>query len=687
VEKPVTKRDFKKNPRAKFKPLGALTDREARAEAAALREGIEYHNDLYFVKNQPEISDSLYDKLFRRLQELEKRFPRLASKTSPTQRVGGQPRKDRQPVVHAAPMLSLHAAAGEEEVARFHALAQNNSGGQPVYYFLEPKFDGVSIELVYRDGVFEKAATRGDGHQGDDVSDNLRACRGFPRRLRRAGALPGFLSVRGEAFLTKRAFLKMNKQRVVENLEPFANPRNAVAGILHRLDTATDHLSVEVVVYEILKAERLKPAAQHEVWSQLAQWGFKNSRPVDRTNSLQGIRKYHQRLEEKRETLPFEIDGIVIKLDDLATAARLGTRHRSPRGALAWKFAPRQEITTLEDIVVQVGKSGMLTPVALLSPVDVGGVTVSRATLHNEREIRRKDIRPGDRVRIKRAGDVIPEVIERISVPRQRRGKEFHMPQKCPACGTAIVHEEANHFCPAGINCPGQLVCCLTHFASREALDIQGLGTKTARQLVEHDLVRDVSDLFRLRVKDLESLPGFAAGSAAKLHQAIQDAKRPRLDRFLYALAIRHVGQRTARLLARVFRSLRAVRETTEEEIARVAGPVVGRAVRQFFDLAANQRVLRRLEDSGMKVEDMPTPKAGQALTGKTFVFTGTLAGLTRDEAKEAVEARGGRAAASVSRKTDYVVAGANPGSKQSDAERLKIKIIEEREFRKIVGV
>jgi DNA ligase (NAD+) len=682
----MTKRDFKKHPRAKFAPVSALTERTARTEAMALREGIKYHNELYFEKNQPEISDTLYDQLFRRLQELEKWFPSLTSTTSPTQSVGGQPRKNRKTVVHAAPMLSLHVAANEEEVARFHATARNNSYHRPVHYFLEPKFDGVSIELVYQDREFAWAATRGDGHQGDNVSDNLKGCRGFPSRLRTSRALPRFLSVRGEAFLTKSVFLKLNKQRVVENLEPFANPRNAVAGILNRLEPAARQYVVEVVVYEILKIDGRKPAAQHKVWSQLAQWGFKNSRPVDRSDSLERIIQYHRRLEEKRGTLPVEIDGIVIKIDDLATAESLGTRHRSPRGALAWKFAPRQEITTLEDIAVQVGKSGLLTPVALLSPVDVGGVTVSRATLHNERMIHGKDIRQGDRVRIKRAGDVIPEVIERVIVPRQRRGKEFHMPRKCPACGTAIVHEEANHFCPAGLNCPGQLVCCLTHFASRDALDIQGLGAKTARQLVEHDLVRDVSDLFRLRVRDLESLPGFATESATKLHRAIQNANRPRLDRFLYALAIRHVGQRTARLLAQDFHTFRAVRESTEEQLASVAGLVVSRSVRQFFDLVSNQRVLRRLEDSGMTVEDMPIPKASRPLAGKIFVFTGTLAGLTRKEAQEAVETQGGRVVSSVSRKTDFVVAGSNPGSKRSDAEKLRIKIIQEREFRKLIG-
>jgi DNA ligase (NAD+) len=681
----MRRRDFKKHPVAQFRPLSRLTSKEARMEVGALREGIEYHNELYYVKNRPEISDALYDKLFRRLQALEKKFPALRSPASPTQRVGEEPRMERALVAHAAPMLSLHAAADEMEVGRFHELARRASGGKSVRYFLEPKFDGVSVELVYRDGAFERAATRGDGHTGDDVTRNLKAGRGFPQRLRRSGIRPNFLSVRGEAYFTKSVFLELNKQRIVENLEPFANPRNAVAGILHRLEHA-DHFPVDVVVYEILHADRPKPAAQRKVWEQLKKWGFRNSRPVGQASSLDGVCKFHHKLEDKRDDLQFEIDGIVIKIDDLATVDRLGSRHRSPRGALAWKFAPRQEITTLEEIVVQLGKTGVLTPVALLAPVDVGGVTVSRATLHNEREIHRKDICPGDRVRIKRAGDVIPEVVERISVPRRPRGKTFHMPKKCPACGTAIVHEEANHYCPAGINCPGQLVCCLTHFASREALDIEGLGTKTARQLVERGLVRDVSDLFRLSVNDLESLAGFAAGSATKLHQSIEDAKRPRLDRFLYALAMRHVGQRTARLLAQEFRTLNAVREAAEDRIARIVGPVAGHTVRQFFDLARNKRVLRRLEQAGVHVENMPTLKGSRQLSATTFVFTGTLEDYKRKEAIEAVEARGGDAASSVSGNTNYVVVGANPGSKLRDAERLKVKTIDETEFKKLLG-
>jgi DNA ligase (NAD+) len=670
---------------ATFLPLEKLSTAEARKEANRLRETIEYHNQLYYVKNQPEISDALYDKLFRRLEQLEAKFPELRRESSPTQRVGAKPQADRQVVEHAAPMLSIHAAADEDEVARFHEFARRNSDNGKVNYFLEPKFDGASVELVYEHGRFQRASTRGDGQKGDDISVNLALNEDFIRELRGAKKSPEFLSLRGEAYLSKHAFQEINKRRLIDNLEPFANPRNAAAGMLHRLQPeASGAWPIEVIVYDILRCVGTELETQHEVWKQIKRWGFKNSKPARQTNSLKAIVQFHDRLEKDRDKLAFEIDGIVIKLDSLKIAEKLGTRHRSPRGALAWKFAPREEITVLEDIVVQVGKSGALTPVALLASVDVGGVTISRATLHNEGEVQRKDIRIGDRVRIKRAGDVIPEVVERISSPR-RRGKVFSMPQKCPACGTRVVREGANYFCPAGIMCPGQLGCCLTHFASREAMDIEGLGDETARLLIEHNLVKDVSDLFRLKVEDLQSLPGFAAASGRKQYQAIRTSMHPRLDRFLYALAIRHVGQRTARRLAQEFGSLSRVREANEEQVAHVAGPVVGRSVRQFFGNTTNKRVLKQLEKSGVIVEDMPALKSHAVLSGKTFVFTGTLSDFTRAKAKEVVETRGGRVMSSVSRNTDYVVAGVNPGSKFTDAKELGIKIIDESAFGKLL--
>jgi DNA ligase (NAD+) len=683
----IRHRDFKKHLPTKFKTLRELKKNEAREQAEALRKEIEYHNYLYFVKNKPQISDALYDRLFRRLQKLEKKFPELQTDSSPTRRVGGEPPKNRLPVEHAAPMLSLHAAADKAEVARFDAFIRNHCLGERIAYFLEPKFDGVSVELVYEGGEFRRAATRGDGQRGDDVSENLKASNDFVPRLPRSKNVPAFLSVRGEAYLSRKVFQQINKERLLENLETFANPRNAAAGILHRRDyRLTVRWPVEIVVYDILRVEGIDLTTQQEVWRQLDKWGFKNSQPAKWADSLDGVYSFHKRLEHARDKLSFEIDGIVIKLDDRLAAERLGMRHRSPRGALAWKFAPREEVTVLEDIVVQVGKSGALTPVALLSPVDVGGVTICRATLHNEQEVRRKDLRVGDKVRIKRAGDVIPEVTERVGPARGRRNSRFSMPKKCPVCGTPIVQEGANWHCPAGITCPGQLVCCLTHLASREALDIEGLGEETARQLVDRELVKDVADIFDLTVENLQSLTGFATDSATKLYESIQAAKQPRLDRFLYGLAIRHVGQRTARLLAQEFLSLGKLRAASEDQIAGVAGAVVARSVRQFFDNRDNMRIMKRLAKSGVIAQGMPLLKSRQGLKGKTFVFTGTLSRFTRDEAKEAVEALGGRAASSVSRNTDYLVVGANPGSKLTDANESKIKIIDESAFRQLLG-
>jgi DNA ligase (NAD+) len=442
---------------------------------------------------------------------------------------------------------------------------------------------------------------------------------------------------------------------------------------------------LELVAYDVLAVDGPRPKSQQDIARQLKRWGFKTSDTRELAESVAAIARFHHSLEEGRDELPVEIDGIVIKLDDLALAEKLGLRHRSPRSALAWKFSPREEVTTLEEIVVQVGRTGVLTPVALLAPVDVGGVTVSRATLHNERELRRKDLRPGDKVRIARAGDVIPEVVERVKTATRRRRQPFSMPRKCPSCGTTLVREEVNSICPAGLACPAQLIACLAHYASRDALDIAGLGEETIRQLADRGLVKDVADLYRLTTNDLKSLAGFAALSADKLHRAIDGARRPRLDRFLYALGIRHVGHRTARLLARQFGSLDKLREADEEQIARAAGSAVAHSVRQFFDDAANRRVLGRLERSGVKAEKMQVPKERQTLADKTFVFTGGLSDMTREEAQEAVEARGGHAASSVSSHTDYVVVGDSPGSKLTEAEKKGIRVLSESEFHKML--
>lgn len=682
----MARRDFKRRPQAKFKELEELTKKEAREEAEMLREGIEYHDYLYFEKDQPRISDALYERLFARLQALEEKFPELQSDASPTRRVGAKPTGKLKRFEHAAPMLSLQAVSHEKDVARFDEFVRQHVDDRPAHYFLEPKFDGVSVELVYKNGHFQRGATRGDGQMGENISANLETIKSVPKRLRSKRA-PRFLSVRGEAYLRKDAFQRMNKERIERNEEPFANPRNATAGILRRLEPlVVAQWPLQLVVYDVLKAEGGKLKTQQETWKQLKRWGFKSGEPSRRASTLDAIVKFHQRLEEERDDLPVEIDGVVIKVDDLAVAEKLGTRHRSPRWALAWKFSPREEVTTLEEIVVQVGRTGVLTPVALVAPVDVGGVTVSRATLHNEREVRRKDIRPGDKVRIVRAGDVIPEIVERVKPPRNKRRAPFSMPRHCPSCGTKVVQEEPNYFCPAGLACPAQLIACVTHYASREALDIAGLGEETVRQLAERGRLKDVADLYHLRSVDLKTLAGFATKSATKLHRAIQDTRRPRLDRLLFALGIRHVGGRTARLLARKFGSLDKLREADEEQIAHTVGPAVARSVVQFFHDKTNKRVLGRLAKAGIHAEQMPIQKERQSLAGKTFVFTGALSDMTRDEAQEAVEARGGRAASSVSESTDYVVAGEGPGSKLAAGRQKGVQILSEPEFYKMLG-
>lgn len=683
----MSKLDFKKKPKTSFKDADQLSEAEAREEAAALCEGIEYHNHRYYVDNDPEISDAAYDKLFARLQTLEEAFPSLASDNSPTRRVGGEPLEELKKKEHAAPMLSLNSVREAKEVERFVETVNKADNGNNVKFVLEPKFDGVSVEVAYENGQFEYAATRGDGATGEDVSANIRTVRSVPLKLREDA--PPRIAVRGEVFIGKDALQEMNKRRIENGEEPYANARNAAAGIVRRLESKeVAKWPLDVFFYDVLSMEDGELSSHAETIKQFEKWGLKTDRHAERTSSLSTIKKFHERLEEERDDLPYEIDGVVVKVDDLSLREKLGTRDRSPRWALAWKFAPREEITTLRDIVVQVGRTGMLTPVALLEPVDVGGVTVSRATLHNEGEVHRKDVRVGDRVRVARAGDVIPEVVERVKQPGQKRGKEFSMPKKCPACGAETVKDEAYCFCPAGLACRPQLVGRVLHFASREAMNIDELGKKTVEQLVSRQMVKDLADLYRLAADELEQLDGFAEKSASKLHTSIQESRRVPLDRFLYALGIRHVGRQMARQLARQFGSLDAVRdaEASALESTPDVGPETARAIRGFFAEAANRRVLERLVEAGVRVEKVDVADGEQPLSGKTIAFTGALENYTRDEAKDAVQRLGGRATSSVSSNTDYVVVGDDPGSKLDDAKQEGVKILDEEQFERLIG-
>jgi DNA ligase (NAD+) len=681
------KTNFKKNPPASFTDIKKLTPQDTREEAEALRDAIEYHNYLYYVKNQPVISDAAYDRLFRRLQELEDAFPDLRSDTSPTQRVGAPPLEKLKKMRHTAPMLSLHASIDEREVRRFDEFIHRMIDTQKVTYIVEPKFDGLSVEIVYRNGIFHYGATRGDGEVGEDISENLKTIGAVPLRLQK-NSIPPFLAVHGEVFMFKKGFFEINKQRVERGEEPFANPRNAAAGIVRLLDPKkVTGKPLSVVFYEIIKIEGKEFTSHWEALEQFPEWGLRTEPHSEKCTSFGEIKKYHKKLSSMRDSLEYEIDGIVIKLDDYKLRAKLGTRQRSPRWAFAWKFPPKEEITTVEDVVIQVGRTGILTPVALLQPVDVGGVTISRATLHNEEEILKKDIRIGDKVRIVRAGDVIPEVLKRIEEPDKKRTGKFSMVKKCPTCGSEVYKEGAYYFCSAGLSCPGQLVGHIVHYASRRAVDIDGLGEKTVKQLVGKGMVHTIADLYRLSIKDFLKLEGFAEKSAAKLYQAIQSAKKIRLDRFLYALGIRHVGEHVAQILARKFRSLRALQNANHEDIEKIEGigPEIARSASYFFKQKDTIRVLEQLAEIGVEVTDMPEYKKELPLEGKTFVFTGELEKYTRDEAEKKVEEFGDKATSSVSSKTDFLIAGRNPGSKFEDARKYGIRILNEKEFEELL--
>lgn len=679
--------DFKKNPDTDFKDIDGLDRDEAAEEAAALREAINYHDHLYYVKDAPKISDAKYDQLLKRLEDLEDAYPKLKTDDSPTQRVGADPVSKLEKVEHSAPLLSLQATLENDDVKRFLDHVREAADSRSTNLVLEPKFDGLSVEVIYRRGKFERGVTRGNGRVGEDISRTLKTVHTLPLSLQGGDRLPDELAVRGEVYMPLDGFTQLNKQRVENGQDPFANPRNAAAGLMRQYESRNvAGKPLAVFFYEILSSDGDIPGSHQKVLKQLRDWGLRVT-PLNKTASrFKEVKQYHGRLAERRDDLDYEIDGIVIKVDDRKLRETLGTRDRNPRWALAWKFEPREETTLVEDIVVQVGRTGILTPVALLQPVDVGGVTVSRATLHNEREARRKDIRIGDRVKILRAGDVIPEIAERVKRPGKKRGERFRMPDQCPVCEAWITREGAYHICSAGLACPAQLRGRLRHFASREAMDIDHLGEEAADQLVQRGLVENLADLYRLDKSDLESLEGYAKKSASKLHDAIQGAKSARLDRFLYALGIAHVGRRVARQLAGEFGSLDKLMKADRERLEKIAdiGSEIAGATADFFADQDNRKVLQRLRRAGVEIEKMPA-RNRQPLKNKTFVFSGALDDFTRSEAREQVEALGGRATSSISGETDYLVLGDNPGSKRDEAEEQGVDCIDEDAFKRLL--
>jgi DNA ligase (NAD+) len=649
----------------------------------ALREQIRHHDHLYYGLDRPQISDAEYDRLFHQLKELEAAHPELVTPDSPTQRVAGAPVEKFATVEHIAPMLSLDSAASADALRRFDERLRKALGAETVDYVVEPKVDGMSLELVYEDGRLQRAATRGDGVRGEDVTANARTMASVPLVLRDA---PGAtLSVRGEVVLHSADFERLNERLVENGEEPFANPRNAAAGTLRQLDPRiTASRPLVFYAYDLYAA---RPVARRhwETLEALRSWGLRTSPEARGAKGVDEALAYHAELEAGRDDLPFEVDGVVVKLDDLEARADLGTTARHPRWAFALKFPPRKEVTRVVSIATSVGRTGVVTPVALLLPVEIGGVTVARASLHNREEVGRKDIRKGDSVRVERAGDVIPYVVERIPEKGRRRAARFRMPDRCPSCRHELVERGPFTVCPNGLACPAQLAGRIVHFVSRRALDIEGLGGEKSSQLVREGLVREPADLFRLTAEQLVELEGFAEKSATSLVEAIARARRPSLERFLNGLGIPEVGEAVAKDLARHFGSFAALRAADVEMLQGVSGvgPKMAEQIAGFFADRATARLLDRLLEFVSPETRAPAGgrRADGPLAGRKVVFTGGLSALTRPRATELIEGLGGRVSGSVSRETAFVVVGEEPGSKLADAQRLGVETLDEAAF------
>ena len=658
---------------------------EAEAQTRALRETLQRHDYLYHVLGEPEISDARYDRLFRRLRDLEERFPELVTEDSPTRRVGAPPRSDLPSVPHTAPMLSLDSTQDPSEVRRFDQRVRDSVEGGVVEYVLEPKLDGVSIELVYESGVLTRAVTRGNGREGERVTENVRTIPSVPLRLMTtARGAPEFLAVRGEVLMPLSAFEALNQSLVEHGNEPYANPRNATSGAVRQLDSAiTATRPLDCLAYDLLVVRGVSIRSDIEAVEALVAWGFRVPERVTCVRTVEEILDYHSAFQSDRDRLDYEIDGIVIKLNDLDERVDLGSTSHHPRWALAFKFEPRKEVTRIDRIAVQVGRTGVLTPVALLRPVEVGGVTVSRATLHNREELDRKDIREGDLVRVQRAGDVIPQVVEVIPETGRERGPGFVMPERCPNCGTLVQVSGPFTLCPNRFGCSAQLKGRIVHFASRNGLDIEGLGAETASLLVDTGLVSELADLFDLSAEQLLELPGFAEKSAHNLIRGIQAKRATELARFLFGLGIPEVGVSVAGDLAAHFGNFEALRGASEEALQAVygIGPRMAEQIRRFFD---DPRIAEAVTAVRAKMKSLSAPVAVETsgpLAGKRFVFTGTMGSMPRSRAKQIVEAAGGKTTASVSKETDFLVAGGGAGSKMTRARELEVQILTEEEF------
>lgn len=655
---------------------------------AALRDELHAHAYRYYVLDAPSIPDADYDRLYRELEALEATHPELITSDSPTQRVGAPPDKAFAPIQHRLPMLSLANAFNEQEVRDFDRRARERTDVASLRYVVEPKMDGLAVSLTYENGRLVQAATRGDGRTGEDVTANVRTIRRVPLRLQ--GEAPTLVEIRGEIYLPLKGFHAMNRRLEAEGAKTFVNPRNAAAGALRQLDPAmTAQRPLDLVCYALGAMESGElPETHAEVLEQLRSWGLPVSDLNTVVDSVDGCLARYQHLQTQRPELPYEIDGVVYKVDSLALRAELGQVARAPRWAIAHKFPAEEASTRLLDVEFQVGRTGALTPVARLDPVFVGGVTVSNATLHNMDEIERKDVRIGDRVVVRRAGDVIPEVARVLPDARGDDVRPVQAPDQCPVCGSAVVRAEGEAVvrCSGGLVCSAQREAALRHFVSRRAMDVDGLGDKLIQQLVANGRVQSPADLFTLTAEELAGLDRMGAKSAANLVAALERARETELARLIFALGIREVGEVTAAALAAAFGDLDPLMQAEEADLLAVpdVGPIVARHVRSFFDQPDNRRVIEALRERGVRWPAVEPPEdTGQAqpLAGKTFVVTGTLDGLSRDEAKARIQQAGGKVTSSVSKKTDYLVAGADPGSKLEKARSLGVAIIDQAEL------
>jgi DNA ligase (NAD+) len=662
-------------------------------EIKALRETIRYHNHRYYVLDDPEISDAEYDRLFQRLLELETRHPELITPDSPTQRVGAPPQETFSEVKHRLPMLSLENGFRDQDIVDFELRVKRFLGDDPsIDYTVEPKMDGLAVELVYEKGALTIASTRGDGFVGENVTANIRTILSIPLTLTEVTdgpPIPELLEARGEVYMEEAAFETLNRARIERGLPAFANPRNAAAGSLRQLNPRiTAKRRLNMFCYGI--GEMTGPGfnTHYELMIALQHWGLRVNRPhIQVCKTISDVIDYCHHLEEIRTQFAFQIDGAVIKVNPLELQARLGQKSRSPRWALAYKFKPIQETTRIVKIDVQVGRTGALTPVAHLEPVEIGGVLVKRATLHNQMEIDKKDIREFDTVVVQRAGDVIPEVVKAIKSKRTGQEKQFIMPTRCPECGTEVVRKEGEVVlrCP-NRNCPAQIKESLRHFVSKGAINIDGLGEKLITQLIDRGLAKDGADLYSLRYNDLLTLEKIADKSAQNLIQAIETSKRTSLAKFIYALGIRHVGEHVARIIADHFGDLERLSEATEDDLIAIdeVGPQIAESIVTYFSDESNKRYIERLIAAGMHVAAGPPPLE-TPIAGKSFVITGSLKTMKRQEAKELLVRKGGRLASSVSGSTDYLIVGESPGSKLKKAQDLNTTILSEDGFLNLI--